>query len=125
MIEMAQRLADWKCIDLTDQDLKYLRRVAIKQIPPYSRKLADWLHSWAQTEEFWRADNPTHRPAPHLLGVPPLVEWTNSELAGALRGTTAFFFLAGSESSGLFADRLAFAIAHEAAQRLEATDAVG
>lgn len=103
----------------TTQEVRMLRRFALKTIDPIAPKLGEFLRAWCETEELWRATNPEMRPATHLASMPPLQGWNDREIGQALNAILqAHFTQAMPEVVGQWVDRWLTIIGGYAAGRL-------
>ena len=107
------------CRTIPDRALQNLRKFALENVTETSPIFGEWLRKWAETEQYWRATDPDHRPARHAIALPLACDWLNKELADALNAVTTLSYLVNDESLGTLIDRIVFSIVGETMERLE------
>jgi hypothetical protein len=86
-------------------------------------KLADWLHSWCDTEQAARAGGQTTRTARHMICLPAFGAYSDSELGMALQAAGDLHFMPGPpEAVAEILDRIFLTAAGEAGERLRNRD---
>jgi hypothetical protein len=114
-----------KYIDLQtipDDAISYLREFTLSRILPEAPAFGQWLHSWLDTEQFFRQTDPAKRPKNHMLCIPPVQDWNNEQLGRALSAVTMLSYMIPFESLGVIVDRLVLCVSQCAAERLIKND---
>ena len=116
---------DFDCTKIPDDVLALVRRLCLGAMMKTAPKFAQWLHRWCDTEQYFRHTDPDNRPEKHLRGVPPLLDFSDAELAGALRAAVLLSYHPMAESLAQMTDRILLGVMEVATERLEArSDAV-
>ncbi|MBN1394763.1 MAG: hypothetical protein JW959_07045 [Pirellulales bacterium] len=103
---------------IPDTALSNFRRLALKQVAEDAPVFGEWLRSWCETEQYWRATDPKNRPEKHFIALPPVCAWTDRELGAAVRAAAVLSYRTLPVEIGVFVDRIVLAISEEAADRL-------
>jgi hypothetical protein len=110
-------------IEISDESLTSLRKLATMRGIDYSPLLAAWITKWCNDEAVARVETPDKRLEKHALGLPMASDWTDTQLADALHLAVILSYLPGIPGDcGNFVDRLAVFLGQLAADRLRERD---
>ena len=110
-------------IELTNETLTGMRKLAIKEGLHRAPAFAQWLADWCQNEAIARIKTPDKRLQKHAIGLPPVTKWTDSQLADALGFAMILSYQPGIPAdAGNFVDRIAVCLTQLAADRLRERD---
>jgi hypothetical protein len=103
---------------ISDEDLATIRSLCVREILGQYPTFGQWLHEWCDYEQSQRAKGTDERLTKHCLFVPPLPEWSDSEVGDALGGVTKLAFYPKTASFCEIFDRLLVCVAIAASERL-------